>query len=1252
MRFIPSTWIKICSFRTDFKKISSLATVLVLSLLCFPILSSACVVSCKSSLNVSLDGSGQAVITPLILLQDPSCNPNDFTVNINDPNGNSVGNTLTCDHVGLTMIATVTQTSTGNFCSTTLSVADYIDPQIACSDTLVLCNQSVDPSVIGYPSATDNCTVFANTDLVYIDEFMDLACFAMHGADTITSQIKRTWSVQDEAGNVDTCIQMIYLKRVTISDVTFPAHLDGFAAPTLDCSQDPMDLSLTGAPSINGIPIDNAGNCELIVSFSDQTVPLCGAGAYRVIRTWTIVDYCSGDFTINVQIIFVEDNTAPQITCPADITVGTLQNDCHATVNLPTATAIDDCSNFIITPSWAFGSGYGPFTNVPSGTHVVTYTAEDDCGNSSTCTMNVVVEDNVPPTPVCDFITVVDLSIFGNAIIYANTFDNGSHDNCGIDSIGVSRDGVNFGPYVSFDCADIQNSPIEVTLRIWDTSGNYNECTVNTMVDDNVDPVISCPSDVYISCYEDFTDLNLVGSPIVTDNCLLDTTYYSDVINLNTCNEGTVTRTWTVEDHLGNISSCSQVITLEDNTPLGVIFPSNYVTSICGANTAVSITGEPTYINDDCEDISASHSDQLFPTSASCYKILRTWEVYEWCTYDPNSGTNDGYWTHVQVIDVEDNTAPNLICAADTTFGMFSANCSGTTIVLAPPSVSDCNPNVSITNDSPHATNNGADASGFYPPGIHTITYTATDDCGNYTTCSRVVTIIDAKAPTAICNGGINVNIEIGGTVSITPAMIDYGSTDNCTAQANLILSVSPDVFTCDDLGSQTITLTVTDEAGNSASCTTVVNVQNNNNVCNVPSAMISGVIETESGQPTQLVDLILSGDAQDTVMNDITGYFEFPTVPLAGNYEITPKKDIFYMNGVSTFDLVFMQRHILGIQPITSPYKLIAADVNKSGSVSTFDMVKLRRLILQLDTVLTDNDSWRFVQESFVFPDPSNPFLTSFPESLELNNLETDVLDADFIAIKIGDVNGNVNPALFTDGGGSDSRGERDLNLKTNEILFEKDKIIEIPLFADNFDDILGYQMTFDFDPAILAFTGVEKGTLENMTDDYFNFSRAELGKISTSWTRSDAKALNVDKPLLVLRFKSLKNGRLSDHFTINSDMLKAASYNDKLERLGINFEFKNEDQTEKEQFMLYQNYPNPFESKTNVPFYLPYTETVRFDVISASGIIVQSFEKEYEQGHHTITLNRKDFKGSGNYFFRMTLRNGDQQTKSLFVK
>ncbi|MBK6497191.1 MAG: hypothetical protein IPG00_03100 [Saprospiraceae bacterium] len=98
------------------------------------------------------------------------------------------------------------------------------------------------------------------------------------------------------------------------------------------------------------------------------------------------------------------------------------------------------------------------------------------------------------------------------------------------------------------------------------------------------------------------------------------------------------------------------------------------------------------------------------------------------------------------------------------------------------------------------------------------------------------------------------------------------------------------------------------------------------------------------------------------------------------------------------------IQRHILGIKALDSPYKLIAADANNSKSISAADIVELRKLILGLSSKLSNNTSWRFVDATFKFNEPASPW--PFAEFLKYESLESNMMASDFIAVKVGDVN------------------------------------------------------------------------------------------------------------------------------------------------------------------------------------------------------------------------------------------------------
>src|SRR4029079_8884042 len=108
--------------------------------------------------------------------------------------------------------------------------------------------------------------------------------------------------------------------------------------------------------------------------------------------------------------------------------------------------------------------------------------------------------------------------------------------------------------------------------------------------------------------------------------------------------------------------------------------------------------------------------------------------------------------------------------------------------------------------------------------GANTVTLTVTDNNGNVSTCTSTVTVQDNVAPVALCQN-ITVQLNASGAASITASQIDNGSSDACGIQS---MTVSPNSFTCANVGANTVTLTVTDNNGNVSTCTSTVTVQDN----------------------------------------------------------------------------------------------------------------------------------------------------------------------------------------------------------------------------------------------------------------------------------------------------------------------------------------------------------------------------------------------------------------------------------------
>ena len=252
----------------------------------------------------------------------------------------------------------------------------------------------------------------------------------------------------------------------------------------------------------------------------------------------------------------------------------------------------------------------------------------------------------------------------------------------------------------------------------------------------------------------------------------------------------------------------------------------------------------------------------------------------------------------------------------------------------------------------------------------------ASDGCGNSSGATGdTIEFWDCKKPTPYLVNGIVVEMAESAAIQVWATDIDLGTFDNCTDQSELDLRIWHEMlgeapttfsgvkslpkvldFTCAEADNQPVGLYAIDEQGNWDFAITFVNVQDNNGVCGGvgpnASGMVAGRIVNENGDNVELVSVAINGAEDNTVITGTDGLFLF-NLPMGGDYTLTPEKNVNPLNGVSTFDLVLISKHILGISAFDSPYKYIAADVNKSGTITAFDMVQLRQLILNINSEL-----------------------------------------------------------------------------------------------------------------------------------------------------------------------------------------------------------------------------------------------------------------------------------------------------------
>ncbi|HRF37453.1 MAG TPA: carboxypeptidase regulatory-like domain-containing protein, partial [Saprospiraceae bacterium] len=173
----------------------------------------------------------------------------------------------------------------------------------------------------------------------------------------------------------------------------------------------------------------------------------------------------------------------------------------------------------------------------------------------------------------------------------------------------------------------------------------------------------------------------------------------------------------------------------------------------------------------------------------------------------------------------------------------------------------------------------------------------------------------------------------------------------------------------------------------------------------------LTGTVRTESGMPIPGVRVWLEGMLADTATTGASGEFTFPLLDAGMDYTLGFLKDTHHSNGVSTQDVIRIQRQILSIENLNSAYKQFAADVNQSGNVSTLDVILLRRIILTIMDKFPDVRSWQFFPANHTFADPLHPFGELTPNRVPLGML-TGSISINITGVKSGDVNESADPS------------------------------------------------------------------------------------------------------------------------------------------------------------------------------------------------------------------------------------------------
>ncbi|HFA48726.1 MAG TPA: hypothetical protein ENJ95_06895 [Bacteroidetes bacterium] len=366
-----------------------------------------------------------------------------------------------------------------------------------------------------------------------------------------------------------------------------------------------------------------------------------------------------------------------------------------------------------------------------------------------------------------------------------------------------------------------------------------------------------------------------------------------------------------------------------------------------------------------------------------------------------------------------------------------------------------------------------------------------------------------------------------------------------------------------------------------------------------------------------------------------------------AGLFSIMPKKDINPLNGVSTYDLVLISKHILGVKLLDSPYKIIAADANKSGSVTTYDIVLIRKVILHVETEFLNNTSWRFVHEDYVFPDPADPFTEEFPECIIVNLSNGSVTGTGFIAIKIGDVNDSHSCSSFTGNGADDRNTGIGLLASVNQQKsFAPGDLLEMTFAMDGETQLAAWQMGLRFDPSILQLErGEDLYGQDNLDRVWFGETEAKDGRIRALWYSADGGPVLFGQqvPVFKLHFKALRPvSDLTDLLAIDNGILQTAAYQADGSPRSLNLTLGKglvSPQLQPQTPALnVQTIPNPFAGELRLYAEIPQKAVLEVAVFDIFGRQVAAWEKEVQAGPQEIVFDQTNGWGGGVFTWRAT--------------
>jgi hypothetical protein len=429
-----------------------------------------------------------------------------------------------------------------------------------------------------------------------------------------------------------------------------------------------------------------------------------------------------------------------------------------------------------------------------------------------------------------------------------------------------------------------------------------------------------------------------------------------------------------------------------------------------------------------------------------------------------------------------------------------------------------------------------------------------------------------------------------------------------------------------------------------------------------LPNNRVRGLVlrHNSSTAPIRNVNITISPTNGVTPVSFLTGLDGGYSTTASGTFIFyTPNltKTALWQDGLTAYDLVLINKHVLGTQLLTDGFQKIAADVNRSGTITTADKLFLQQLLIEITSSLPVWDRpWQFVPRR-VFSNPTfasefnnNPnalitaglsYNTSILSSNYLSNsfsiqnpsdpnFFSDNPNTGFAGVKIGDVSGDAPIVNLTNNGASDRNALVAVDY-TKHGLVRKGEEFDILLNVENFNSIAGYQMGFKLDNTILH--------LDKRTDQDGLMSNFKKDALLMSWVEPNGLDLTLDNnvQLLKIRAKALEDiSDISEVFKLENTVLSSAFYNGNGSTVPVRLSFA-----------IYKQagnniiFPNPTAGESVLEIEATQNSNIQISIYDVEGRLVQNYSNLVQKGINRIKIDLNNI-GNGTYFYAAKYADG----------